>query len=254
MELKYLDFGLKPLPDQLVIALAGNPNTGKSTVFNALTGLRQHTGNWPGKTVLRAEGTFVHNNKRILLVDLPGTYSLLATSADEQVARDFICLGRPNAIIVVIDATCLERNLNLVLQVTEISSKVVVCVNLMDEAVRRKISVDVDALSDELGVPCVGTTARDGVGLEELKDTILDVATGVIVTSPRKVSYESHIEQAAAQIEAKIRPFLPGWVNHHWIALRLLEGDFSIIEAICSCLDDDSEEAAIRKEATAWAP
>jgi Fe2+ transport system protein B len=253
MELTYQDFGLKPLPDQLVIALAGNPNTGKSTVFNALTGLKQHTGNWPGKTVLRAEGSFVHRNKKILLVDLPGTYSLLATSADEQVARDFICLGRPSAIVVVTDATCLERNLNLVLQVMEISSKVVVCVNLMDEAMRRRIRVDVDRLSRELGVPCIPTTARDGIGLDKLKDAILDVATGVTATSPRHVTYEPHIEQAAAQLEARISSFLPEWINHYWVALRLLEGDSSIIKAICSHLEDDYERDVLKEGAAAWA-
>lgn len=253
MELTYLDFGLKPLPEQMVIALAGNPNTGKSTVFNALTGLKQHTGNWPGKTVLRAEGSFIHRNKKVLLVDLPGTYSLLATSADEQVARDFICLGRPSATIIVTDATCLERNLNLVLQVMEISPKVVVCVNLMDEAMRRKIRVDVDALSRELGVPCIPTTARDGVGLDKLKDAMLDVATGITATSPRQVTYEPHVEQAAAQLEAKIRPFLPGWVNHHWVALRLLEGDSSIIKTICGRLEDDSGITVLREGAAAWA-
>jgi len=180
----YEAFGLKLSPNQLVTALAGNPNTGKSTVFNALTGLKQHTGNWPGKTVLRAEGTFVHRNKKILLVDLPGTYSLLATSADEQVARDFLVFGRPHAVIAVVDATCLERNLNLVLQVMEITPKVVVCVNLMDEAARRCIKVDIEVLSRELGVPCIPTVARDGKGLTELKDAVLDVATGVTVTSP----------------------------------------------------------------------
>ncbi len=246
-------FGLNPLPDQLVVALAGNPNTGKSTVFNALTGLNQHTGNWPGKTVLRAEGSFMHRDKKILLVDLPGTYSLLATSADEQTARDFICLGRPQATVVVADATCLERNLNLALQVMEISSRVVVCVNLMDEARRRGIRVDVEALSSELGAPCIATAARDGLGLDKLKDAILDMAAGITDTSPRQVSYEAHVEQAAAQLEARIRPFLPGWANCRWVALRLLEGDSGIIRAICSSLDDDSEKVFLKEGAAAWA-
>jgi ferrous iron transport protein B len=246
-------FGLNPLPDQLVVALAGNPNTGKSTVFNALTGLNQHTGNWPGKTVLRAEGSFMHRDKKILLVDLPGTYSLLATSADEQTARDFICLGRPQATVVVADATCLERNLNLALQVMEISSRVVVCVNLMDEARRRGIRVDVEALSSELGAPCIATAARDGLGLDKLKDAILDMAAGITDTSPRQVSYEPHVEQAAAQLEARIRPFLPGWANCRWVALRLLEGDSGIIRAICSSLDDDSEKVFLKEGAAAWA-
>jgi Fe2+ transport system protein B len=250
----YQSFGLKPSQEQLVIALSGNPNTGKSTVFNALTGLRQHTGNWPGKTVLRAEGTFHHKNKKILLVDLPGTYSLLATSADEQLARDFICIGRPDAIIVVADATCLERNLNLVLQIMEISPKVVVCVNLMDEAARRKIRVDVEALSKELGVPCVPTTARDGVGLKELKDITLDIATGVIATTPRSITYEPHVEEAATRLQARISPFLPDWVNHRWVALRLLEGDMSIIKAICKQMDAQMQNIVFREGAAAWVP
>jgi ferrous iron transport protein B len=151
-------------PDDIVIALAGNPNTGKSTVFNSLTGLNQHTGNWPGKTVSNAQGKYTHRNKKYVLVDLPGTYSLLANSVEEQVARDFICFGNPHATVVVTDATCLERNLNLVLQIMEITSKVVVCVNLMDEAKRKKIKIDLRKLSDLLGVPVVGTTASSGEG------------------------------------------------------------------------------------------
>lgn len=246
-------FGMKRQPGRLVVALAGNPNTGKSTVFNSLTGLRQHTGNWPGKTVLRAEGTFYHRGKKILLVDLPGTYSLLAKSADEQVARNFICLGRPDAIAVVTDATCLERNLNLVLQVMEISPKVVVCVNLMDEAGRRKIRVDVDVLARELGVPCIPTAARDGVGLGELKDAIYAVATGAITPSPKLVTYEQKVEQAAAELAARVRPFLPRWVNHRWVALRLLEGDYSIVKAICDHLDGEDERAVMREGTAAWA-
>jgi len=246
-------FGLKLSPNQLVTALAGNPNTGKSTVFNALTGLKQHTGNWPGKTVLRAEGTFVHRNKKILLVDLPGTYSLLATSADEQVARDFLVFGRPHAVIAVVDATCLERNLNLVLQVMEITPKVVVCVNLMDEAARRCIKVDIEVLSRELGVPCIPTVARDGKGLTELKDAVLDVATGVTVTSPRQITYKPDVEQAAARIESRLRPYLPGWVNHHWVALRLLEGDMSIIKAIIDHLGESSEEILLQEGSAVWA-
>ena len=148
--------------DDIVVALAGNPNTGKSTVFNSLTGLNQHTGNWPGKTVSNAQGKFTHNDKKYILVDLPGTYSLLANSVEEQVARDFICFGKPHITVVVTDATTLERNLNLVLQILEITDKVVVCVNLMDEAKRKKISIDLKKLSYLLGVPVVGTSARSG--------------------------------------------------------------------------------------------
>ncbi len=184
-------------PELPVIALAGNPNTGKSTLFNALTGLKQHTGNWPGKTVLLARGTCTHRGRQLHLVDLPGTYSLLANSAEEEVARDFICFARPDATIVVTDATCLERNLNLVLQVLEITPRVVVCVNLMDEAQRKGISIDLEALAEELGVPAVGTAAKNGTGLEELLDTVVAVATGRIVTRPRTVSYRPEVEAAA---------------------------------------------------------
>jgi energy-coupling factor transporter ATP-binding protein EcfA2 len=134
-----------------VVALAGNPNTGKSTVFNALTGLRQHTGNWPGKTVTRAEGGFLYNGRSYKLVDLPGTYSLLATSADEEVARDFLLFGQPDVTVVVVDACRLERNLNLALQVLEITDRVVICLNLMDEARRQHIDVDIEQLARPVG-------------------------------------------------------------------------------------------------------
>ncbi len=143
-----------------VVALAGNPNTGKSSVFNAITGLKQHTGNWPGKTVTRAEGGYKFNGRRYKLVDLPGTYSLLSAAEDEEIARNFILFGRPDCTVVVADATCLERNLNLVLQVLEISDHVVLCVNLMDEAKRKGFDIDLRALSRDLGVPAVGTVAR----------------------------------------------------------------------------------------------
>jgi len=167
-----------------LVALAGNPNTGKSSVFNALTGLKQHTGNWPGKTVTRAEGGFVFRNLRYKLVDLPGTYSLLSASQDEEIARDFLLFGRPDCVVTVVDATALERNLNLVLQILEITDKVVVCVNLMDEARRKGIEVDVRSLARDLGVPAVPTVARSGEGLFELTSTIADLIGGAITTRP----------------------------------------------------------------------
>jgi len=126
-------------PNDKIIALSGNPNVGKSTVFNSLTGLNQHTGNWPGKTVVNAQGKCRHKDKNFILVDIPGTYSLMANSAEEEVARDFVCFGNPDAVVVVTDATCLERNLNLVLQTLEITDRVVVCVNLIDEAKRKTV-------------------------------------------------------------------------------------------------------------------
>ena len=151
-----------------VIALAGNPNVGKSTVFNELTGLRQHTGNWPGKTVACARGEFTRNGKTYTLVDLPGTYSLMAHSAEEEIARDFICEEHPDAVIIVCDATCLERNLNLALQIRQMTGRGILCVNLCDEARRKGIDVDFNMLSDLLRMPVVSCSASAKEGMEEL--------------------------------------------------------------------------------------
>ena len=166
------DLGLDTGEKDVVVALAGNPNTGKSTVFNALTGLRQHTGNWPGKTVTRAEGQFEHRDRRHRLIDLPGTYSLLAMSPDEEAARDFILFGRPDVTVVVVDAGRLERNLNLVLQVAEITDRLVVCLNLVDEAERHGIEIDAERLADELGVPVVATAATSRRGPDEPAESV----------------------------------------------------------------------------------
>ena len=215
-----------------VVALAGNPNTGKSTVFNTLTGLRQHTGNWPGKTVTRAEGTFTHAGRRYRLIDLPGTYSLLSATDDEQVARDFILFAQPDCTVVVADATALERNLNLVLQVVEITDKVVLCVNLMDEARRKGVSVDIDQLSAELGVPVVPTVARRGKGLDELMDTVAGVIDGSITTQPHRISPPTSVQQAIDELLPMIESLAPGLPNARWVAFRLLEGDLSIGRAL----------------------
>lgn len=218
-----------------LVALAGNPNTGKSTVFNALTGLRQHTGNWPGKTVSRAEGTFQHAGKRVKVVDLPGTYSLQAGSTDEEVARDFILFGEPHVTVVVLDATRLERNLNLAMQVLEITDRVVVCLNLMDEARRHGIGIDPAALSRELGVPVMATSARNGEGMPELLDAIDGVASGRIQTSPFRVpKYPPEVEHAIASLVPDIEAAFPGVPNARWIALRLLNGDERVEEAVRS--------------------
>jgi len=216
-----------------VIALAGNPNTGKSTVFNALTGLRQHTGNWPGKTVTRAEGAFEYSGKRYKLVDLPGTYSLLSTSLDEEIARDFILFGQPDVTVVVADASRLERNLNLVLQVLEITDRAVLCLNLVDEAQRHGIKVDERQLSRDLGVPVVPTAARSGQGLPELLQAISDVASGKIVCRPHRLAKEPPaIKGAVNELVAMIKSTYPDLPNARWVALRLLGGDEHIAEAL----------------------
>jgi ferrous iron transport protein B len=216
-----------------VVALAGNPNTGKSTVFNALTGLRQHTGNWPGKTVTRAEGGFEYRGHRYKLVDLPGTYSLLAASPDEEAARDFILFGRPDVTLVVMDATRVERNLNLVLQVLEITDRVVVCLNLMDEARRHGLEVDDRTLARELGVPVIPASARYRQGLDRILEAVSDVATGGFVCKPRRIQDEPpEIKRAVAELTASVQAVFPGLPNARWVALRLLDGDEHIIQAM----------------------
>jgi len=216
-----------------VVALAGNPNTGKSTVFNSLTGLRQHTGNWPGKTVTRAEGAFSYADKRYKIVDLPGTYSLLSTSTDEEVARNFILFGQPDVTVIVVDATRLERNLNLVLQVLEITNRVVVCLNLIDEAKRHQLEINDRLLAKELGVPVVPAAARQGQGIQELLKNIHAVATGEFVCKPHRIKSESkELKQALSKLTSLIEFRFAGLTNARWVALRLLEGDQRIIDAI----------------------
>lgn len=234
-----------------VVALAGNPNTGKSTVFNSLTGLRQHTGNWPGKTVTRAEGGFAYGDDRYKLVDLPGTYSLLSTSSDEEVARDFILFGRPDVTVVVVDSTRLERNLNLVLQVLEITDRAVVCLNLIDEARRNGLEVDARRLAKDLGVPVVPTAARQNEGIPQLTETICEVATGKTVCKPHRIqSTPPALSEAIDKLTEKIEEQYPGLPNVRWVALRLLEGDRSIQEAVRSgALGDLRQDEMLRAEA-----
>jgi len=225
--------GLNLDETDFVIAMAGNPNTGKSTVFNNLTGLRQHTGNWPGKTVTRAEGGFVYNEKRYKVVDLPGTYSLLSTSTDEEVARNFILFGQPDVTVIVVDATRLERNLNLALQILEITDRAVLCLNLMDEARRNNIEIDERTLSKELGIPVIPAAARRRQGMNELLNAIEEVATGKYVCRPHKIENRSpKLNRAIANLSAKLKEQFPDLPNLNWVALRLLEGDNSIMEAV----------------------
>jgi ferrous iron transport protein B len=228
-----IQLGVSPGRFDHLVALGGNPNTGKSTVFNALTGLRQHTGNWPGKTVARAEGTYSYEELRFKLVDLPGTYSLQAGSPDEEVARDFVLFGQPDVTVVVVDATRLERNLNLVLQILEITDRAVVCLNLIDEARRHGIAVDERKLEAELGIPVVPTVARSGVGIPELREAIHRIATGQVSSRPYRIAdYPPDVEGAVGQLVPVIRETFPELPNTRWVALRLLNKDERVEEAV----------------------
>lgn len=222
-----------------VIALAGNPNVGKSTVFNQLTGLNQHTGNWPGKTVSNAMGNYTYNNNKFTLVDIPGTYSLMANSVEEEIARDFICFGNPDVTVVIVDATCLERNLNLVLQTLEITNKVILCVNLMDEANRKNIKIDLEKLEKLLGIPVVGCSANKGKGLDELKERIYKIAFDIEKTKPINITYEEKLENSIKQIEPIIKKIINNTLNSRWLALKLIDNNESLINSINNYLNLD---------------
>lgn len=213
----------------ITIALAGNPNVGKSTVFNSLTGLKQHTGNWPGKTVANAVGSFTYENKVYTLVDLPGTYSLMSSSKEEEIARDFLCSSKADAVVVVADATCLERNLNLVLQILEITSDCILCVNLMDEAAKKKININFNELSSILGIPVIGISAARRKGTEPLKQQINMICDR---ENPSKfnVKYDAIIESSIQSISEVIENVLPeSKLPYRFLALKLLGGDKKII-------------------------
>lgn len=232
-------FGIPIAANQFSVALAGNPNVGKSTIFNALTGLHQHTGNWPGKTVDNAQGSYEYLKKSFLLVDLPGTYSLLAHTVEEQIARDFLCFANPDVTVVVLDATCLERNLNLALQVFEITPRVIVCLNLMDEAAKKDLVIDVPSLERELGVPVVAAAARQGKGLNELRKKIFKVATGTLQPRPRQIIYSPNVENALKELLPLVESIANDTLSPRWIALRLLDGDQSFLNSLGKYLDLD---------------
>ena len=225
--------------DDIVIALAGNPNVGKSTVFNGLTGMNQHTGNWPGKTVASADGICVTENNRYVLVDIPGTYSLMAHSVEEEVARNYLCFGEPDAVIVVCDATCLERNLNLVLQTIEISKNVIVCVNLMDEAKRKKIKINLNLLSKKLSVPVISTIAHKKSSLKNLTDMLDKVISKEISVNPLKIEYPEVIESAIKNIQQCLMGYNLKNLDSRWLSLKLLDDDQSLIKEVNNYLGFD---------------
>lgn len=229
------------------IALAGNPNTGKSTIFNRLTGLRQHTGNWPGKTVERAEGAFAWQGETFRMVDLPGTYSLLSMSEDEEVARDFILFGKPDVTVIVVDATRIERNMNLTLQILEITPRSILCVNLIDEAERNKISIDLRALSRTLHIPVVGVSARSGRGIPELLNTIREVALQESAFEMNEIRIEplleTEIQEKVSPIQDRLHELFPEMLPLRWIALRLIEGDEEIRHYLRGSISDHPQQA-----------
>ncbi len=257
-------FYIKKGMDEYVIALAGNPNTGKSTVFNYLTGLKQHTGNWPGKTVVNAQGEYSYNNNSYILVDLPGAYSLFTSSKDEEVAKDFICFGNHDAVVVVTDATCLERNLNLVFQVMELTDNVILCVNLIDEANKKNIHINKELLEKELGVPVILTAARSGIGMEDLIKCIEKIALKKQSYKPNRVIYNEDIEKKVNNIVPILERYEVD--NPRYYALRFIDSSINyfdnaskvpnkqiekmdeIIENVKQSIDIDNNKDILREE------
>lgn len=215
------------------IALAGNPNVGKSTIFNNLTGMHQHTGNWTGKTVANATGECIYKEQKYTFIDLPGTYSIMSNSEEEEIARDYICFGNPDTTVVVVDATTLERNLNLVFQIMEITDNVILCVNLLDEAKKKKIKVDLKKLSSELGIPVVGTIARNKRTLDKLLESIKKACENKIEIIPKRVIYQEKIENAITKLTKVLKEKYSLNENmYRWISLKIIDGEEKIIKSI----------------------
>ncbi len=228
------------------VAFAGNPNVGKSTIFNSLTGMNQHTGNWSGKTVGNCSGTFTYKDAHFTAVDIPGTYSLMSNSEEEEIARNYICFENPDAIVIVVDGTSLERNLNLVNQIMEINSNIILCVNLLDEAKKKGIKIDLNKLSSLLGIPVVGTIAKKKKTLINLKNIIYDVCLKKIVPTPNIVKYLPIIEDSISLLSCEY-PTIPFPLNR-WISLKLLSNDTKIINTISQKLNIDLNTSSINSK------
>lgn len=238
---------IKHNDDEKIIALGGNPNVGKSTIFNELTGLNQHTGNWAGKTVTNAMGYCHYMQNSYILVDLPGCYSLMARSAEEESARDFICFSQPDAVIIVCDGTCLERNLNLVLQTIEITTNVIVCINLIDEADKKGISIDFDTLSKMLGVPVIKASARNKQGLDMLMDAVNQIVSSSCTLKPVITQYPDYIESAISTLETCLVKISGNKISTRWLALMLLLKDSSMNEAVRRYISDSSNDETAKE-------